>query len=241
MKKIKILAIALAMSFPMSSSFAYVSSSEVEINPSLNDPSTIISNYINAIGGKDKVSKIKNAVVNMEAEFQGAKIEMKQISDSENERMVQETSFMGNVAQKTTLIDGKGKVMGMGQEEDLSEEMVQLLKAQIYVFPEQHYEELGYSLELQGTEEIDGEEAHKLIITTGNNQKTVEYYSLSSGLKLRTSSEATGDITYSDYEEVDGVRFPMKLTIKSPMMPVEMEAKVTSLKFNQELSVEDFK
>lgn len=240
MKNLKILAIACVMSLPFSSGFANENPHVVEVKTSFNDPSTVISNYIKAVGGKDNVAKIKNAVINMEAEFQGAKIEMKQIADSENERMVQETSFMGNVAQRTVLANGKGKISAMGQEEELNEEMIQVLKAQVYVFPEENYESFGYNLELQGTENIDGEDAHKLVITTPNNQKTVEYYSVDSGLKLRTSSEATGDISYSDYEEVEGVKFPMKMTIKNPMLPTAMEAKVVSVKFNQELSDEEF-
>lgn len=177
----------------------------------------------------------------MEAELQGTVINIKGISDSENERMIQETSVMGNVAQRTVLADGKATMIAMGQQQDIPEEMVQSLKAQVYVFPEEHYEAMGYDLEVQGTEDIEGEEAYKLVITTANNMKTVEYYSVDSGLKLRTSSEATGDITYSDYEEIEGVKFPMKMTIKNPMMPMALETKVTSIKFNQDLSGEDFR
>jgi len=205
-----------------------------------NDPESIIENYIKAVGGKNNIAKIKNSVIVMEAEFQGAGIIIKGISDQENGRLLQETSVMGNVAQKTVLSNGKGKISVMGQDQELTEDMVNVLKAQTYVFPEDHYMELGYSLELQGTEEIEGETAHRMIITASNGMKTSEYYSVKSGLKLRTSSEATGDITYSHYEEVEGVKIPMKLSIKNPMLPVALEAFVVSIKFNQDLSDEDF-
>jgi hypothetical protein len=205
-----------------------------------NDPETIIENYIKAVGGKNNIAKIKNSVILMEAEFQGAGITIKGISDQENGRLLQETSVMGNVAQKTVLANGKGKISAMGQEQELTEDMVGILKAQTYVFPEDHYMELGYSLELFGTEEIDGETAHRLVVTASNGMKTSEYYSVKSGLKLRTSSEATGDITYSNYQEVEGVKIPMKLSIKNPMLPVALEAMVISIKFNQDLSDEDF-
>jgi hypothetical protein len=211
---------------------------EVEILD--NDPETIIENYIKAVGGKNNIAKIKNSVIMMEAEFQGAGIIIKGISDQENGRLLQETSVMGNVAQKTVLANGKGKISAMGQEQELTEDMVEILKAQTYVFPEDHYMELGYSLELFGTEEINGETAHRLVVTASNGMKTSEYYSVKSGLKLRTSSEATGDITYSDYQEVEGVKIPMKLSIKNPMLPVALEAFVVSIKFNQDLSDDDF-
>jgi hypothetical protein len=244
MKKTNLLVLAMALGFLFTNITLSISAENAETpfaRSIENDPSTIIANYIKAVGGKENVSKIKNSIVTMEAEMQGTVIEIKGISDSENERMVQETSVMGNVAQRTVLSNGKATIIAMGQQQDIPEEMVQSLKAQVYVFPEEHYEEMGYELEVQGTEEIEGEEAYKLVITTGNNMKTTEYYSVESGLKLRTSSDATGDITYSDYEELDGVKFPMKMTIKNPMMPMPLETKVTSLKFNQELSDEDFK
>jgi phosphotransferase system IIB component len=210
-------------------------------NISENDPETILATYIKAVGGMDNISKIKNSVMEMQADFQGTSILIKGISDQEGKRMVQETSVGGNVVQKTILINGKGSMSIMGQDQDLPEEMVQMLKAQIYVFPEEHYEELGYGLELQGTEDIDGEEAHKLIISAPNGMKTVEYYAVDSGLKIRTSSDATGDISYGDYQLIEGVKVPMSLTISNPMMPVALEAKVIVMKFNQPLTDQDFK
>jgi hypothetical protein len=206
-----------------------------------NDPATVINNYIKAVGGQEVINKIKNSVLIMEADFQGNAITIKGISDQENGRMIQETSVMGNVAQKTVLVNGKGTMSAMGQEQELTEEMVSMLKAQTFVFPESRYEELGYKMELQGTEKVEEEEAHKLIITAANGMKTVEYYSVASGLKLRTSSDATGEITYLDYSEIEGVKVPTRLSIKNPMLPVALEAKLVSLKFNQELSDEDFK
>lgn len=243
MKKIFVAALALGIILTGSNAKAYMADKAVLAATNLveNDPTTIIDNYIKAVGGKANVSKIKNSVLVMEADFQGNAIVIRGISDQENGRMLQETSVMGNVAQKTVLANGKGKMSGMGQEQELTEEMVSVLKAQTYVFPEMHYKDLGYVLEAQGTEKIDEEDAYKLIITAPNGMKTVEYYSVSSGLKLRTSSDATGEISYLDYTEIEGVKVPTKLAIKNPMLPVTLEAKMISLKFNQVLSDEDFK
>lgn len=243
MKKIFVAALALGIILTGSNAKAYMPENTGLTANILadNDPTTIIENYIKAVGGKSNVDKIKNSVLVMEADFQGTAIVIRGISDQVNGRMLQETSVMGNVAQKTVLVDGKGKISGMGQEQELTEEMVTMLKAQTYVFPEMHYKDLGYVMEVQGTEKIDEEDAYKLIITAPNGIKTVEYYSVSSGLKLRTSSDATGEISYLDYSEIEGVKVPTRLAIKNPMLPVTLEAKMISLKFNQELSDEDFK
>jgi hypothetical protein len=241
----KIFVVALALGIILTGSNAHANTEEIAVLPSYtfveNDPTTIIENYIKAVGGKANIDKIKNSVLMMEADFQGNAITIRGISDQQNGRMLQETSVMGNVAQKTVLVDGKGKMSAMGQEQELTEEMVSMLKAQTYVFPEMHYKDLGYEMEVQGTEKIEEEDAHKLIITAPNGMKTVEYYSVSSGLKLRTSSDATGEISYLDYSEIEGVKVPTRLSIKNPMLPVALEAKLISLKFNQELSDEDFK
>ena len=206
----------------------------------INDPATIIANYIKAVGGEAKVKGIKNASMTAEANFQGQVIEIKTIADSENTRMMQSTSVGGNVMQKTLLVDGKGQMVMMGQVQELPDETAAMLKPQTYVFPEQFYEEMGFKLEFLGTEEVDGQQTNKLGITVPNGMVTNEFYSVESGLKLKTSSAATGDITYSDYQEVDGVMFPMMLTIKNPMLPVALEAKMISVQFNQTLSDSDF-
>ena len=215
---------------------------EVEMTSDIEDktPEEIIAKYIEAIGGKENVAKIKNSVMEMEAEFQGAEIKIRGISDQENKRLLQETTIMGNVAQRTVLANGKGKMSAMGQEQDIPDDMLQILQTQTYVFPETYYASMGYELSYRGEESINGENSHALVITAPNGMETMEYYSVASGLKLRTSSEQTGDITYGDYTEIQGVKIPMSLTIQNPMLPSALETKVTSIKFNQDLSEEDF-
>ena len=238
-RSILILALALVVSQVEANPGVYPSSKESSYRAE-NDPMEIIANYIKAVGGAEKVNRIKNASMTAEANFQGQVIEIKTISDSENSRMMQSTSVSGNVMQKTVLMNGKGQMVAMGQVQELPEETVALLKSQTYVFPEPHFEMLGYKVAYIGQEAIGGEDAHNIQITAPNGMVTNEYYSLASGLKIRTSSAATGDITYSDYKEVEGVLFPMLLTIKNPMLPVALEAKMISVKFNQTLSDADF-
>lgn len=238
-KSLLILVLAMMVSLVEANSASVFPSGE-SIHRVENDPMKIIANYIKAVGGEEKVNQIKNATLTAEANFQGQVIEIKTISDSENTRMMQSTSVSGNVMQKTILNKGKGQMVAMGQVQELPDETVVLLKSQTYVFPEPHFAQLGYKLAYIGQETIAGEEAHNIQITAPNGMVTNEYYSLASGLKIRTSSAATGDITYSDYQEVEGVLFPMLLTIKNPMLPVALEAKMISVKFNQTLSDSDF-
>jgi hypothetical protein len=205
-----------------------------------NDAEKIIAKYIEAVGGKAKTDKIKNSTMVMEAEFQGMSIVIKAIADSENGRMVQETAVMGNVASKTIYKDGKGIILAGGQQQEIPSDLAENLKAQTYAFPETRYAEFGYTLSLDGKETIQGEEAHKLSITTPSGNVTTEYYSVATGLKLMTKSDAAGEITYSEYQDFNGMKFPSVITIKSPMLPVELKAKLVSLSFDQQLSDADF-
>lgn len=207
---------------------------------SRNDPATIINKYIQAVGGLDKLKSIKNASLTGEANFQGQIIEIKTVSDAENTRLMQSTSVGGNVIQKTLFSEGKGQMEVMGQVQELPAEMSPMLKAQTYVFPEIHYETLGYKLAFMGKEDLDGEQVNKLEITAPNGMVTNEFYSVTSGLKVKMSNVVSGDVMYSDYQEVDGVKFPMTMTIKNPMLPVALETKIKSLNFNQVLSSSDF-
>ncbi|GAA0878405.1 hypothetical protein GCM10009119_13730 [Algoriphagus jejuensis] len=205
-----------------------------------NDPETVIANYLKAVGGEAKIKSIKNASMSAEANFQGQVIEIKTISDSENVRLMQSTAVGGNVLQKTLLVNGKGQMVMMGQTQELPEETIAMLKPQTYVFPEQHYAELGFTLVFVGIEELEGVAVNKLQITSPTGIVTDEYYAVETGLKLKTSSSAAGDISYSDYQEVEGILFPMLLTIKNPMLPVPLEAKIVSVRFNQSLTDADF-
>ena len=59
-----------------------------------NDPATVISNYIKAVGGLEKVQAIKNASLTGEANFQGQIIEIKTVADAENSRLMGKPSLM---------------------------------------------------------------------------------------------------------------------------------------------------
>ena len=68
-----------------------------------------------------------------------------------------------------------------------------------------------------------------------------EYYSVKTGLKLRSVSSAAGEFNYSNYKAIDGVLWPMNISIQNPNMPFTLEADVVSVLFNQELDPADFR
>jgi hypothetical protein len=195
----------------------------------------VIDNYVKATGGEAKMKAVRNMEMNMQAEIQGMKLDMASVIDRENQRLLNVTEMNGSVISKTVLKDGTGKVMAMGQEQILTEEQLDAVKNQIYAFRELYLDELGVNVTYDGTAEVDGEQAHKLAFNAGGDANTTEYYSVATGLKLQTVSTAAGTISYKDYKEVDGLMMPMTMLITNAMLPMPLEAKISSIVFNQDL------
>jgi hypothetical protein len=147
----------------------------------------------------------------------------------------------GNVMQKTTLADGKGSMSVQGQTIEMTEEQLAEAKLNSFLFPEAVYQENGYTLTFDGLKDVDGTPAYKVIIATASGAKLTNYYAQESGLKIKYENPASGDTFYSDYQAKDGVLLPMAWTIKSPAIPVPLEAKVTSMELNVPVSDEDVK
>ena len=201
----------------------------------------VLENYLKAVGGKEKVQAIKTAKISMDANVGGNTISIAFVYDSENDRYGQKTSFAGNVMQKTALIDRKGSVVVQGQTIPMNEQQLAEAKLNSYLFPETLFEKNGYTLTLDGLKDVDGTPAYKVIIAAPSGAKLINYYAQDSGLKIKYENPASGDTYYSNYQEKDGVLLPMTWTIKSPMIPVPLEAKVTSMDLNVPVSDEDVK
>jgi zinc protease len=201
----------------------------------------VIENYLKAIGGLEKAKSIKTGKLESVAEIPGAQLNMTYVYDENREAFANKITVMGNVASNTVIKNGKATVSGMGgQFQELNDEQYESLKMSMFLFPELHYVQLGYSLELEGVKDVEGEDAYKLIVSNPTGSKQINYYSVSSGLKIKTESTESGEIFYSDYEETDGIKYPMLMTLKSPMIPMPLAAKVEKIGFNVPVSEEDF-
>ncbi len=195
-------------------------------------PEKVLENYLTAVGGADKVAAVQTAKISMDANVMGTPLTIAFVYDSQNGRYGQKLSIAGNVMQKTTLANGKGSMSVQGNSMEMAP--AQLAEAQLnsYLFPEAVYKQNGYTLTLDGLKDVDGKPAYKVIITAASGAKLINYYAQDSGLKIKYENPASGDTYYGDYQATNGVLLPMSWTIKSPQIPVPLEAKVTSLQLN---------
>lgn len=200
----------------------------------------IIANYITAIGGQEKASQIKSAKVSMSANVMGTALGLSFVYDDANGRFAQQTSVGGNVMQGSVMKNGEGTVSAQGQIMPMTSEQVAAGRLSAYILPELYYGALSYTLTLDGIKDVDGIPAYKIIVKTKEGPSTINYYAVESGLKIKNEDANSGDTSYSDYQEKNGILFPMLYTINSPMIPIPLEAKVESIELNPALTDEDF-
>jgi len=191
----------------------------------------VLENYLNAIGGADKVAAIQTAKISLDANLGNGTLTLAFAYDAQNGRYGQKLSIGGNVMQKTTLANGKGAMSEQGNPMEMSP--AQLAEAQLnsYLFPEAVYKAKGYTATLDGLKEVDGKPAYKVTITAASGAKLANYYAQDSGLKIKYENPAS-ETVYGDYQAKNGVLLPMAWTIKFPQIPIPLPGKVTSLELN---------
>lgn len=193
----------------------------------------VISNYVKAIGGKDKLLKVNDITTKMGMTMQGMNIEI--ISKQKApDKMCVETLMGGNVLSKQVCNGVKAMVKSqMGNEEldgpDLKDMIVQsTMNAELYL------DKMGITSELKGSEDVDGNPAWKVQINLPSGKNMVDFYDQKSGLKVKSVAQQ-GQVSvttlYSDYRPVEGVLFPFKL--KQSAGPQSFDIVVSSVEVNK--------
>lgn len=197
----------------------------------------VIAKYIQAIGGQERILEISDLATVMGGEVQGMQMTMSQ-EKKRGGKMHLTVSMSGMKVNEATVNGKAAKLLQMGAEQPMDEATRADLREQAHIFPEAQFEELGYTLEMNGTEVIDDKNTYVLQITSPAGKKVIEYYDTITGLKVRTltrSEEATVTVDYGDYREVEGLLYPHKV-ISSGLMPVPLILELKSLAVNTGLS-----
>jgi len=201
----------------------------------------VVDNYIQAIGGKDAVAKIKTIRSVAEGNIQGQPMKMTFLSTIYDQSKM-EVSAGGMVMQKIIYSKGAGIQEAMGQKQPLGETEIEGMKESGVPIKEARFAEMGIKLALKSIEVVDGVEAYKVLATSPSGKETTYYFNADTGLKMQEmTSQAGMTVTskYEDYKEVDGVKFSHKLT-QLGVAPFPLEFKVTELKTNVILDEDAF-
>lgn len=200
----------------------------------------VLSRFFEVVGGENAIRSIKTAKVESVADIQGMSIGMNYYYDENIGAFSNKVIAGGGVMSNTVMKDGKMSMSAQGQSQTLPAEQYEAAKLTMFIFPELHFERLGYGMVLDGVKDVDGQNAYKVTVMNESGISTDYYYSVESGLRIKTDGQASGEIAYGKYKEVNGVKFPMQMIIKSPMIPMPIPTEVKKVEFNKALDKNAF-
>ncbi len=193
--------------------------------------------YINAIGGASKLKEMKDVSISATTEMQGMSLNFDTYLKAPD-KFRMEIGSAGTIF-TTQIYDGvKAVAMSPMGNQPIEGEMLEELKFQAVINIELDYDKYGIRRNLLGIESLNGRDAYKMEISFPSGKSETHYYDVETGLKIK-SMNPTVVTEYTDYREVEGVKFPFLL--KQSMGPQTFDLKVISVKVNTRLHDELFK
>lgn len=186
----------------------------------------IVDKHVAALGGMDKIKGISTLITERSLSVQGMEIPSK-TTIVVGKAMRSESSVMGN--SMIQVVDGTTGWMlrptmmqGTGEPEDMPADQIKQQIGQLDPFgPLVNYKEKGNKIDLVGKEKVDGKDTYHLKVTRKDGQSYDEYVDANTYLisKIKTSMNGQdGEMSFSDYKAVDGVKFPNTMEITNPQM-----------------------
>lgn len=204
----------------------------------------VIHDYIEALGGLEKINAVRSYKVSSKASVPGAELVINNYWNAPNKVAV-EISANGTLFQKVKS-DGKEiSIEVMGQKSPVDEATREQTLFDSYIVPEMMYEKAGVTLKLAGIEKVEDKDAYAIEYTYPSGSTTTSYFDTESGLKIKSvkvvktpQGEVTQATSYADYEEKEGVKFPQ--TIIQDVGPQTLKMEVTSMEVNVPVEEEVF-
>ena len=198
---------------------------------------TVVDTYINAIGGIDKLMDVKSIVTTSAAKVQGMDISLVAKAAAPNKSSVV-VSGMGQVLSKMVFDGETGYQEAQGRKKEMSADEIAKSKAKNVILEELEYKN-GKLLRI---EPLDGKKVYVI-----KHNDTEIFFDVKSGLKVKEvkivktpdGKEVRVPTVFSNYKEVNGMKFPF--TIGQKMGPMDLNFEVTDIKINEGVSDVDFK
>ncbi|TDE16820.1 outer membrane lipoprotein-sorting protein [Dyadobacter psychrotolerans] len=188
----------------------------------------IIAKHITAMGGADKLSKLKSVAIVSNMEVMNMEMPVK-ITIVQDKGFRTETTVQGmTIIQATDGVKGwmVNPMAGDGKPVELPQEAVQQYASQTDLTGLYNYKQKGLQLALEGEQELNGAKVYKIVATLKSGAKQDNYISKDTYyvLKVVATVSANGqNITteniQSDFKQVDGVTFPFSSELTTSAMP----------------------
>jgi len=213
------------------------------VNASAQTADEIISKYIQAIGGKDLLTKITSVYTESSMDVMGMEGSVK-TTTLNGKGMRQDMDIMGSIM--TTCYSDKGSwsvnpMTGATTPEAMPEAQYNSGKDQIVVgAPFISYAEKGYKAELLDTEAVGTVNAYKIKMTAPDSTSSVYFFDPGTSYMVKSiqSMEMQGqmtdnEISYSDYRQVDGYAVPYKMDMNIAGGQFQMAMNVSKVELNK--------
>jgi zinc protease len=208
----------------------------------------ILGRYIAAIGGQAKLKQIRSVMMKMSASTGMGDITItRYLKDGKS---AVKTEMGGNVLMEEKF-DGQAlERSGMGGTQKVTDtKSIAGAKKDARLF-----DELDNLIDDQavkqvlGMEELNGAKAYKVKIVDANKNESTQYFDATTHLLIRTVSavdgmgqDASQTMDFSDYRDVDGVKFPHVIKMTGGSIPFPLEMKITVMMINSDLPDQLFK
>jgi zinc protease len=208
------------------------------------DPNVVLEKYLDAIGGRDALAKVVDRTTIMRGTAMGQTLTIIVKQKAPN-KMRQEVKAGG--MDQTIIFDGeKGVMKAATQNVEVTGKELEQVKIEATMELLLDLEGNGVKLVFEGTEKINGKDAHKIKMTLPSGIRWFTYFDSESGLKVKEQKEMQTQmglieqvVTYDNYTEVEGIKYPFKIT--QSFGPQSVEMTVSSVKVNKGLSDDIFK
>ncbi|WP_207433430.1 insulinase family protein [Sabulibacter ruber] len=206
---------------------------------------TVLAAYMNALGGKANLEKVKDLTIKRTMNVPGAQLAVLQQQKGVDKSLLTIT-FGSNEINRVTINGPKGSINSQGQIKELTGAELQDQKLENWMFSFLNYDQLGVKLALNQMEKVEGREAYKLELTLPSGKKSYHYFDKETGLKIRevaTEQTAVGTASQTtdikDYREVNGIKFPHQIDLHIGNQVIS--STVNSVEINKNLKDDIFK
>ncbi|MFC2132991.1 insulinase family protein [Bacteroidota bacterium] len=187
----------------------------------------VINNYIEAIGGKTNIERVDDLAVTMKGFAMGNEIVFTVYQKFPN--LYYQYIDAGAFEQKV-IFDGKrAKQIQMGQKSYLEGVELEAMKIDAQMNSFLDYEKHGIIPKLTGKEKINEIDCYKVLLYMPTGKQWTQYYSIKDGFLVRQITPITTEqgvsntiVDYSDYQPIEGVMYPFKVTQHMGMGKLEM-------------------
>jgi hypothetical protein len=205
----------------------------------------ILAKHIQAMGGADKLSKLRSLRISAEMDIMNMKVPVA-TTIIQNQGFRSETTVNGmSVVQAINGNTGWAinPMTGNTKATALPEDAVKSMAAETDITGLYNYKQKGYTLTFDGEDNLAGAKVYKVTMTLKNGVKRVNYISKDTYyiLKIVAQTNVNGqDImsenVQSDVRQVDGVFYPFTSEVTTSAMPgTVMALKIKSLEVNPKI------